>query len=313
MVQLGKILMQAGGYLMETNEELRDAISKLTAFDKMYEKVRIIDPVNNIILIYGEKGIVERTESCYKMWCNNGVCENCISMRAYNSNDTFVKIDYTKDKIFMVMAVPMEFKGKRVVVELLKDVTNSMIMRDLRLEDNIEMKNLLDKVNLATVTDELTKIYNKRYIIEKLPVEIMAHHLNHNPLSVIMADLDFFKKINDNYGHMAGDYILKEFAVILNENIRREKDWVARFGGEEFLVCLPHAKKEIALAIAERMREAVEEKIFIYNDIEIKLTASFGVFTTEDGKISDYDSLIESADKNLYKAKQNGRNLVIGS
>lgn len=294
------------------DDEIKEHVNKLTSFEKMYQQIRVVDPINNKVLDYTENHFSETTETCFSAWQRNEVCKNCISMRAYNENDTFVKIEFNQEKIFLITAIPLELSNRKVVFELLKDITHSMIIDGENLKDKIEVKRILYKANLAAVTDELTQIYNRRYIIEKLPVEMVQHHLKNAPLSIIMADIDFFKRINDNFGHIAGDYILKEFALILKYCIRQEKDWVARFGGEEFLICLPDATKQFALEIAERMRKEIEEGIFIYNDVEIRLTSSFGVFTIKDKKTKDYDEFIKGADKNLYQAKHNGRNQVVG-
>jgi diguanylate cyclase (GGDEF)-like protein len=127
-------------------------------------------------------------------------------------------------------------------------------------------------------------------------------------LSIMMIDIDYFKDVNDTYGHIAGDEVLKEFSSIISNNIRRDLDWVARFGGEEFLVCLPGASTEKAAEIAESIRKAVESHTFIYLDKRINITSSFGVAGMESGM--HIETLIESADKYLYMAKQEGRNKV---
>jgi two-component system, cell cycle response regulator len=297
---------------MVSINDIRSEIDKVTVFDKMYEEMRVVDPVNKKVINYGTTGAADNSEYCFHLWPKQEICKNCISMRAYYENDTIIKIEYTDDKIFMVTAIPLELRENRVVVELLQNVTKSMILDDTKLSDRIELKKLLDKANAAVAADELTEAYNKRYIMEKLPSEIVKAFLENEPLSVVIADLDFFKRINDTYGHLAGDYILKEFAKILQNNIRQEKDWVGRFGGEEFLVCLPNTDKKMALVIAERMRKSLEEEVFRYNDLEIKLTSSFGVCKIQKDEIYNYDLLIECADKNLYKAKHAGRNCVIG-
>ena len=293
-------------------KEIEDLVHQLTAFEKMYQQIRVVDPVKKKVIYLDNKSLLESHDSCYDIWAKGEICRNCISMRAYHENDTFIKMDYTLDRIMMVTAIPIELRGKRVVVELLKDVTKSIILDEVKLSDSMEVKDLLEKANIAVVTDALTQIYNKRFIMEKLPVEIVMTHLENESLSLIMADIDFFKKINDTYGHVAGDYILKEFAQTLKNNVRDELDWVARFGGEEFLICLKHTDRTEALIIAERMRKAVEEACFIYNDSEIKFTSSFGVYTIQDEKIADNLQLIEFADKNLYIAKNSGRNVVVG-
>lgn len=234
------------------------------------------------------------------------------SMRAYNENDTFIKIETSPDKIIMVTAIPVKIEDRMVVVELLKNVTKSMIIGDRELTESLEIKRLLDQANVAAVTDELTQIYNKRYIIERLPVDMLKSHLENQPISLLMADIDHFKKVNDTYGHVAGDYILKEVAGILEKNTRQDMDWIARFGGEEFMVCLTNTNKETAWAIADEMRKAIENTVFSYNGEKIKLTSSFGLYTVTSEEMIDYETLIHCSDKNLYEAKKTGRNKVVG-
>ncbi|WP_350344019.1 GGDEF domain-containing protein [Proteinivorax tanatarense] len=294
-------------------QDIKDIVEKITAFDKMYQIMRIVDPIRKKVLLdQGDNNFIEKEEVCHGFWEKNTICENCISTRAYNEDDTFIKLEYKDNRVFMITAVPIKAGETKVVVELLKDVTKSMILEEEGLRGNIELKYLLDQANLAAVTDELTKIYNKRYIIERLPVDLLTNHLNNEPLSIIMGDLDHFKNVNDTYGHNAGDYVLREFALLLKNNIREDSGWVARFGGEEFLVCLPTTDLEEALKIAERIRTAVKENNFVYKEHTIKLTSSFGVYTVEGGNIKVYEDVIEVADKNLYKAKQSGRDRVIG-
>ena len=299
--------------MVESNEGLDSLVSKLGGLEKMYHELRVVDPVKKKVMQYKKDSLVIKDETCFSCWANQEICKNCISMRSYNENDTIIKIEHTTDEIFMVMAVPVEINGSRVVVELLKDVTNSMIMNEGSFENYFEMKALLDETNLKAVTDELTGVYNKRYLMEKLPVDLVDSHLKSNNFSIIIADIDYFKIINDTYGHLAGDYILKEFASILRENIRTEIDWIARFGGEEFLVCLTDTDKKAALKIAERMRKGIEDKKFVYDKNIINITSSFGISSLADINSNEYNLLIENADKNLYQAKNNGRNCVICS
>lgn len=290
-------------------------VSQLTTFDKMYEQVRMVDPFKKEVLFVKNKNQEEFMpvqEACFGMWGKGEVCKNCISMRAYNENDTFVKIETSPDKIFMVTALPVKIEDRTVVVELLKDVTKSMILGDRELTESLEIKRLLDQANVAAVTDELTQIYNKRYIIERLPADMVKSHMENQPISILMADIDHFKKVNDTYGHLAGDYMLREVAGILRKNTRQDLDWVARFGGEEFIVCLKNTDKEIARAIADRMRKAIEDTVFSYNGEKIKLTSSFGLYTLTSEEMLDYETLIHCSDKNLYEAKKTGRNKVIG-
>jgi diguanylate cyclase (GGDEF)-like protein len=117
-----------------------------------------------------------------------------------------------------------------------------------------------------------------------------------------MADLDFFKKVNDNLGHVVGDDILKLFASIISNNIRKD-DWVARYGGDEFLICLHDADKDVAYEISERIRKNTQNNDETFKKYNLKLAASFGIYTIEEGE-KDYLEAIKKADEKLYKAKK---------
>ncbi|QTA37818.1 diguanylate cyclase [Thermosipho ferrireducens] len=159
---------------------------------------------------------------------------------------------------------------------------------------------------LRSLSDPLTLLFTRYYIIEKLNSEFeMAKRFN-TPLSVIMADIDHFKKINDSYGHLLGDEVLKEIAKVLKNNVRSQ-DVVGRYGGEEFIIILPHTNVRSAKDIAERIRE----KIASINKFPEKVTMSFGVAGYPNVKVEKVEELVRYADDALYRAKALGRNRVI--
>ena len=161
---------------------------------------------------------------------------------------------------------------------------------------------------LATI-DGLTELYNHRYFQDTLKNTIEIAKRYEQPFSLIITDIDFFKKINDTYGHQAGDAILKQVAQVLKRN-SRSTDVVCRYGGEEMSIILPNTNSEEAAFNAERLRKAVEEKEFQVNSSETtNITISIGVATFPDNAEEAQD-LIEFADKGLYIAKENGRNKV---
>jgi len=162
------------------------------------------------------------------------------------------------------------------------------------------------------VKEHPTGLYNRRYIIERLSVDINYSRISKVPLSIIMADIDFLKKVNDKYGHVNGDRILSDFSDLILKSIRNNSDWVGRYGGEEFIIVLSNTNLKNAYDVAERIRKQLENTSFKYENININITASFGI-----DSIIDYDYDIEipdflsKVDKNLYKAKTNGRNRTI--
>jgi two-component system cell cycle response regulator len=161
----------------------------------------------------------------------------------------------------------------------------------------------------SATRDGLTRIFNKKYFLDTLRKEF-AYCLRHRvPLSLVMMDIDHFKKINDTYGHPAGDAVLQKVAQRVADTVRQE-DLFARYGGEEFALMLRESASDKSIRCAERCRRAVDGAEFIFNGTPIRVTVSLGVATLFDSDYAQPDDLISAADKYLYRAKQGGRNKV---
>lgn len=160
------------------------------------------------------------------------------------------------------------------------------------------------------VTDPVTALYNKRYFLERLKEEFSHARRASAPLALIMIDIDFFKRVNDTHGHLAGDMVLHQVSQVLKGIVRTE-DLLCRYGGEEFSVLLRDADAASAAALAERMRAQVAGSAFSFEGTAIPVTISLGVaaLTPQQPK-PDPDALIQSADQALYASKQGGRNRV---
>jgi diguanylate cyclase (GGDEF)-like protein len=159
----------------------------------------------------------------------------------------------------------------------------------------------------AAHTDPLTGVNNKRYIMEALEMEFQRAKQQKGELSLIVVDLDHFKDINDNFGHDAGDYILKQATRVFRENGIRVSDILGRYGGEEFIAILPDTGLKPALEVAERIRSSLEAFPFVYDDTSIKVTASCGVASVDDS-VQNSLALFKLADRATYDAKNAGRN-----
>ena len=166
-----------------------------------------------------------------------------------------------------------------------------------------------DKLSMEANTDGLTKCFNKSFFNNALDIEVKKSKVTGEPLSLIIFDLDHFKKLNDNFGHDAGDFALKEFADVIRSNGAREQDVFARYGGEEFCILLPKTNLKQAFEIAERLRRTVEAHEFIYDKKILPVTASVGVADYRRG-VSNGTDLFKRSDSAVYKSKQNGRNQV---
>ena len=158
-----------------------------------------------------------------------------------------------------------------------------------------------------TTIDSMTSIHNYKGFCECLNREMNRAKRYKKPLSVIFADIDHFKAVNDTFGHQAGDHALKAVAVSLRKGVR-DTDYLARYGGEEFAIILPEANIESAFLVAERLRENIRSQHIAYKDKTISLTMSFGVACMPSNQSLSSDKLIKMADDALYKAKNQGRN-----
>jgi diguanylate cyclase (GGDEF)-like protein len=218
-----------------------------------------------------------------------------------------------------IMCVPIKSKGNILgVLEIVNKTTNEPFTKDdlnliLRIVDHaaiaIERASLYQKMEELSITDDLTKLFNTRYLNRTLEIEINRANRHHTSLSLIFMDVDHFKTINDNYGHIVGSKLLVEMGQLLIKCLRTV-DIVARYGGDEFVIVLPQTPPNNAIQIAERIRKTMEHNVFLKKDgYSLKLTASFGVASYPESAKSK-EELLRLADEAMYRVKYQTRNGV---
>ena len=185
--------------------------------------------------------------------------------------------------------------------------------RILALEHSLRAAN--ERNRILSITDALTGAFNRRYMMEQLPRELERCRRYANPLSVILCDIDHFKQVNDVMGHSAGDDVLQQFVWRMQKSVRATSDWVARIGGEEFVIVLPETGHRGAMFVAEKIRALMTGSVFGTREGDVAVTSSFGVASTEahgPDLVMKSETLIRAADQCLYTSKQSGRNRVTG-
>lgn len=168
-----------------------------------------------------------------------------------------------------------------------------------------------EEIYRLTIIDALTEIYNKRYLQDFLSRSLSCAIRYRRPLALIMFDIDKFKLINDQLGHLAGDYALRELAACIKKGVRRE-DLFARYGGEEFALVMPETLRQDAVTVAEHLRRLVEHHPFQFLNHRFRITVSLGVSSVTGENWLTTSELVRQADENLYQAKKQGRNRVVG-
>lgn len=158
-----------------------------------------------------------------------------------------------------------------------------------------------------SITDALTNLYNRRYFETTFAREFARAKRYNSQLSLVVVDIDWFKKINDTYGHSCGDYVLRELSWLMAENFR-QTDIIFRYGGEEFVILLTETDGKSAIIPVERLRRAVEDNKFKFKGVELNVTISAGISSNKD--VNEVCQMFDNADKALYQAKEEGRNRV---
>lgn len=209
------------------------------------------------------------------------------------------------------MAVVLAWRWRvHLLVQQKLELERAVLDRTMALErEKAELVRAQERLRHYAEHDDLTGLWNHRIIIERLRQEVDRALRDASSLSVILVDLDHFKDVNDTFGHLSGDLVLKEISTIFAQSVRTY-DWVGRYGGEEFLLILPGTSLVSACIRAEQFRMAVETARILDGKTAIHVTASFGVAS---GLPSDFESMLQTADTVLYRAKNNGRNCVVAA
>ncbi len=207
------------------------------------------------------------------------------------------------------------FAKEELLARINVHIERNRVNRELRETIKL-LKEANEKVEKMSIQDPMTGCYNRGYLNKQIEMEIKRAIRYGRPLSMILADIDHFKKVNDSHGHQAGDAVLIRFVEILKNVVRSDLDWIARFGGEEFMIILPETTVSNAGIVAEKLRRTVLHGPFYCENAQINITSSFGV-TGMDSVTQpvpqSFEQMLKIADENLYQAKKEGRNKVVSS
>lgn len=295
--------------IIETQYELNYIVPLIgEMFDKFVS--------NHLIYIFLKKDEDEEFSLVWPGACNDEKIYGLISILRSDS-DCILTADkktgvfplVSEGKLFgCIVTKSMEGKLNDKEVDYIEQLTN-------QVATTINRANVYAEILKHATLDALTGFYNKRQLEERLKQEVSSSRRQKLPLSVIMTDIDFFKSVNDTYGHAVGDLVLKTVSDVIRSQLR-EYDVAGRYGGEEFTILLPSAAIKDACMVAERLRKAVEKRMIDISKLtpehkNINVTISLGVYQMqEDDEIPD---LIIKADKALYEAKTGGRNKVVSA
>jgi diguanylate cyclase (GGDEF)-like protein/PAS domain S-box-containing protein len=307
----------------------------LNVFDAIQNGLTVLDCEFNIIRVnpWAEKMYAAQMplvgRKCYKAYQKReSPCLRCPALRTLATGEAHSEIvSYPSEdnptQWVDLSAFPLKNPGGRVVgiIEHMKDITQrKQAERALRkahdeLARRVEERTAqLAKANKQleelSITDELTGLYNRRYLMRMLESEYRRALRHNRNLALLMLDIDHFKRVNDHFGHLCGDLVLQDIGRVVREHVR-SVDLVARYGGEEITIILIEAEISAALEVAEKVRREVETHAFVCDGKSLKVTVSIGASAHPGENIRSWKQLLNTADQAMYRAKQAGRNRVV--
>jgi len=311
---------------VEDNENAR--IAMLALLNNFFDGI--------VVAVDGKEGLQKFTEDSFDLVISdirmpnmNGL-EMFEKIKAIDENTALIVATAHKETELLLESITLGVDGYLLKPINYKQLQNTLIkacekiyykhrnkehelnLENLVKERTLELESAKEKLTDISNKDPLTTLYNRRYFNEVSNMLINISHREKKVFSVMMMDIDHFKLINDTYGHLVGDDVLKEISRILLE-LTRQSDIVVRYGGEEFIVLLPNTKIKGADLIAKKIHSSIENFEMIINNSILKFTISIGVTECDWKAENTIDSIIYSADKLLYEAKNSGRNRIVSS
>lgn len=269
---------------------------------ELFDFYRIVDVETYFVYDWYDGKSIASNERCYNVWKHDKACQNCISRACVLEKKRIFKLEYFEGQIYLIMALPVTLENKPLAIELICNVTNSLVVNDSFHTQNINVHEIIKQMNDIAVRDSYTGLYNKRYAEQAL-CKAVSEWKSGSGLFIGVLDIDHFKQVNDTYGHVVGDEVLCVIAKILIPYAERANGWASRIGGDEFMVLWNGITPQTALAMEQELQEAVAAHVFIKNDTHFTVSISIGVVEYK-AQMESWKVFQEEADQKMYISKR---------
>jgi len=275
-----------------------------------------------IVLALSKLGLIERNlfnENALQIGTAISVVWLSFALGEYITQQNRQRQEAKEEALEYALKIASERKEKLSAQEMILNIqqqANATLESQVKHRTDQLEKTMSDleianaKLKHISHLDELTGLYNRRYLNQKLEAEFLRAQRIQKPLAILLADIDLFKSLNDKYGHLAGDACLKAVSNVLKNSVTRPEDTVSRFGGEEFVILLPDTPEQGALRVAERLLKEVANETVVFEDLALKVTVSIGLTVNVPLSTEKPEGALAKADAALYQAKGDGRNRV---
>ena len=277
-------------------------------FLSIFDLVRIVDPISGQLFEYEGDKLTKTDRFCIEIFGSGERCINCSSARAFYTGEQAVKFEHIDDEVFLVISVPVEHNGQKIVVELIKNITKYSGGEAESADLRKEMVDFINNLNASASVDALTGLKNRPFIISHLEEILSRHAENHGEFSVALLGFDP-PSLRERCGKDCADVVLASVGGIVSTFIRSDSDVAARYDDESFLICFSGVTPEACAEICGRIRDRIEETVINYRGQPIHVTMSIGIASI--GEAVSAAGLTEIASRRLAEAKDKGRGSIV--
>ncbi|MGE4215007.1 MAG: GGDEF domain-containing protein [Anaerotignaceae bacterium] len=272
--------------------------------EMIFDLYRLVDPHTHQVFDYtGEKKeFLKHGDSCYEIWNRTLPCENCISKRSFDENKQYIKVEQLTGEALLIVSVPVTLENKRLSLELVKNVTDSMVVVSEYHRDNVQITEFIKEFNDIAVKDTFTGLYNKAYVRNEIDNFICTHKNENGCLIGVCIDVDNFKRVNDEYGHNVGDIVLQHIAAVIKRTVNRYDGWAGRLGGDEFAMFFKNKTIAEVQHICNGMSDRIKKFGYKAQKDIFNVTISFGI--EELKQDDDSNQFLDRIDKSMYAKKR---------
>ncbi|NBK99284.1 MAG: GGDEF domain-containing protein [Erysipelotrichia bacterium] len=277
-----------------------DPSLKKYALMNFHEYYRVIDVHTHTVYNYCNGTLIPTEEKCYEIWNRNIPCANCTSKRANLCKKHVVKIAFSNEDVYLVYSLPVTIDKGEYALELIQNVSDSFMINSEITQNTSDVNTVIGAFNDLLMKDSFTLLYNKQYLNKKLIESMKRRKENHYPIMIAVLDIDFFKDVNDSYGHIFGDKVLLAIAEELH--FYKDKNiYCARLGGDEFAIVFENKTYEECNQICLQLQQKLST-LTISDQNKYSIQISYGISSLKDG--DSIDTWLHRADQDMYKMKK---------
>lgn len=288
---------------MDNQIDVLAVLEGKSEINKLFSVARLVDVTNNYVCKIVDGKVVKTNRKCFCLWERNRPCSNCITHRTHVEQKQLTKLQYLNNVVQLVLAVPVVYNNFNYVLELVKDITDSLVINDKYHPENADIHNIIKELNTIAVMDPFTNLFNKKYIDKQIHEDMEEVKINNHEYILALFDIDNFKWVNDTYGHTTGDLVIQDVVQVIHKYIDKMKSWAARYGGDEFLLAFKNESMEKVVECCESIKNEIKSKEYVIGDNHFVSSISIGIYHFKP-ESDTYESLLKNVDIAMYENKK---------